>query len=96
MNKVFSFLFIFIITCRSFCVYWTYSTPKFTLAVFHVLHWTVQFKPLLFSLSSLRLSLGSCSNLLLWLREKLPFLEIRFYLYIIYSLIKFFIIEILC
>ena len=70
--------FIFTIPFRSFCVYWTYSTHEFTAATFHVLYWTMQVEPLLSSLSSLRLSLGSCSNLLSWLRENFPFIEMRF------------------
>lgn len=65
--------FTFIITFRSFCVYWTYSTHEFTAATFHVLYWTVQVEPLLPSFSSLCLPLGSCSILLLWLRENLSF-----------------------
>ena len=65
--------FIFTITFRSFCVHWTYGTHGFTPATSHVLFWTGQVEPLLPSLSSLHPSLGSCSNLLLWLREKVPF-----------------------
>lgn len=86
----------FIITFRSCCVYWTYSTPEFILAPCHVMPGQCRSNP--YCLHPPPSAFAGEAVLVCYngLEKSFHFLETRFYLCIIYFIIYFFIIATSC